>query len=242
MGKKLLYVPQCHSTNTTANELLNKEELPDGTLIITGDQTKGRGQRGNVWESESGSNLTFTVVLKPLFLQPKDQFHLNIVISLGITDYLNNLFHRTALIKWPNDILFNLKKVGGILIENQISGNRLTTSLVGIGLNVNQEKFSSPRAASLRTFSGVSFSLDKELEDLLSYVESRYLQLKSGNSKVLMDIYLERLFGFDEWRTYRMDEATLEGKIIGVDDAGKLIIETKLGRRSFDLKEIEFIY
>ncbi|NJN42201.1 MAG: biotin--[acetyl-CoA-carboxylase] ligase [Flammeovirgaceae bacterium] len=242
LGKKLIYVPHCHSTNKLASEIAGEKEFQDGTVIITDHQTHGRGQRGNTWEAEQGKNFTFTILFSPTFLLPMDQFYLNMVISLGITDYIFNLFQRSALIKWPNDILFNEKKVGGILIENQISGNRMTSSFVGIGLNMNQEKFDDRKASSLRHFSGVDFSLNNELPDLLNHIESRYISLKAGKTKALASDYHERLFGAGEWRKYLVGEKEINGKIEGVDSTGRLLLETNSGVNSYELKEIRFIY
>lgn len=242
LGKKLIYVPQCHSTNSLASELSQKENVLDGTIIITDHQTEGRGQRGNSWESEAGKNLTFTIIVKPIFLDPRDQFYLNMVVSLGITDYLDNLLNRASLIKWPNDILYNLKKLGGILIENQISGSRITTSLIGIGLNVNQELFKAPGAGSILSFTGASVSLEKEFEDVLSFIERRYIQLKNGNKIELKAIYLERLFGMNEWREYRVQGKLIRGKIEGIDQSGRVIFSSGDELKSYGLKEIEFVF
>src|SRR5690606_4392063 len=103
-------------------------------------QLKGRGQRGAVWLSEHGQNLTMSVVFKPTFLTPQDQFYLNVVVSLAVRAVLAS-YCSEAFVKWLNDVLVHNKKVAGILIENQIKGNVLANSVAGIGLNVNQQSF-----------------------------------------------------------------------------------------------------
>ena len=119
MGQKLIYVPECHSTNSSLSDLINHADLPEGLVLITDNQTKGRGQRGNNWDSLPGENLTFSILLKPKFLATRDQFQLNMAIAIGIADGVRQLMSQQVSLKWPNDIMIDGKKVGGILIENQ---------------------------------------------------------------------------------------------------------------------------
>ena len=119
LGKNLIFMPECHSTNDTLLLLCQKENLPEGTLVITSSQTAGRGQRGNVWEAQKDKNLTFSFLLKPSFLPVIKQFYLNIFVSLGISDFLTTISGEKVQIKWPNDILLQEKKVSGILIEGK---------------------------------------------------------------------------------------------------------------------------
>src|SRR5688572_19822458 len=118
-------MPECHSTNTLAMELCQQTNAPEGTLVITSKQTSGRGQRGNTWESIPHMNLTFSLVLRPTFLSVREQFYLNIFTSLSIRDFLAESCHIPIHIKWPNDILANDFKICGILIENQLSGDKI---------------------------------------------------------------------------------------------------------------------
>ena len=133
--KNIIKKNQISSTNTVAIELLKKEELPEGTIIWADEQTKGRGQRGNSWESEPGTNLTISIILFPHFLKAEDQFLLSKVTSLAITDYLANRFNQVT-IKWPNDIYVANDKIAGILIENSIIGSSFEYAVIGIGLNI----------------------------------------------------------------------------------------------------------
>ena len=123
MGQKLIYVPECHSTNSLLNELNDHQELPEGTVLVTDHQTAGRGQRGNVWEAAQGMNLTFSILLRPKFLEAKDQFRLNMAVSLAIANSLQSCLSQGIKLKWPNDILVDGKKIGGVLIESQLQGS-----------------------------------------------------------------------------------------------------------------------
>ncbi|WP_236612907.1 biotin--[acetyl-CoA-carboxylase] ligase [Cesiribacter andamanensis] len=124
IGSSIIYLPECHSTNTAALHLLENESLPEGAVLITDKQTAGRGQRGNNWEASPGQNLTFSVVLRPRFLPIRDQFLLTISISLAIYDLLTDLQVPALSIKWPNDLYCGTKKIGGILIESSLKTHK----------------------------------------------------------------------------------------------------------------------
>lgn len=125
------------STNSHAQGIIAKNGLLQEMVFNASAQLEGKGQAGNSWESEPCTNLTFSLALQPVYLKAENQFYLTQAISLGIIDFLNNNEIK-ALIKWPNDILVDRKKITGILIENSIMGESLQSSVVGIGLNVNQ--------------------------------------------------------------------------------------------------------
>src|SRR5688572_5475237 len=193
MGKKLVFVPECPSTNTLALQITQQSPVKEGTLVITDHQTAGKGQRGNVWEAEAHQNLTFSLILKPGFLAINKQFFLNIVICLALKDYLKEKTPDLTYIKWPNDILVHEKKISGILIENQLQGPSILHSIAGIGLNINQRNFTAPSAISLAMLTGNRFELEEELPVVLGFIESRYLQLRQGNYDQLMNLYLGAL-------------------------------------------------
>jgi BirA family biotin operon repressor/biotin-[acetyl-CoA-carboxylase] ligase len=241
-GRQFVYLPVCSSTNTLAQELLNKNEATEGCVIVAGQQTAGRGQRGNSWEAGAGQNLTFSVVYKPDFLAAAAQFNLNMAVSLALTDFLKKYLPPGVLLKWPNDLYFEDKKLGGILIENSISGSNLQTSIIGIGLNVNQVFFEHPQAISLKLISGHTFELQPLLEDLLACLEKRYLQLAQNPKENRQAEYWSNLLGFGEYRFFEVQGKVMEGKIIGTDEFGRLELETDEGLKIFGLKEIKFLF
>lgn len=240
-GKKLVFVPECHSTNTLALELSQKEDLPEGTVIITSHQTQGRGQQGNTWVAEKGKNLTFSLVVKPAFLAIKDQFNLNMAISLGIRDFAAKVLNLHVSVKWPNDIMVNDFKICGILIENQIQGTAFINSVIGIGLNVNQKGFYSNKASSLSMLSNHEFDLQEVLEQVVANLEKWYVVLRQNGIDRIKQAYLESLYGVNEMRLFKTRDDRFEGIIEGVDDAGRLIIKTKIGSRYFNTKEVQFV-
>jgi BirA family biotin operon repressor/biotin-[acetyl-CoA-carboxylase] ligase len=241
IGKNLVFVPDCHSTNTLALQLSQQPTATDGTVVITDHQTAGKGQRGNVWEAEPSMNLTFSLILKPKFLAVNKQFYLNIVICLALRDYLKERTPDPIHIKWPNDILVHEKKISGVLIENQLQGNEIINAIAGVGLNINQRSFEAPRATSLANLTGRAFNLDAELGALLGFIESRYLQLRQDKYEMLMNSYLESLYRINARHTFSHDGTTFEGVIRNLDESGKLRIQTEGGIRSFTVKEIAYV-
>lgn len=240
LGKNLIFMPECHSTNTLALARCHEESISDGTVIITNHQTAGRGQRGNSWQSEQGRNLTFSLIVKTHFINLSDQFFLHIFSSLGVAAYLQQATEADIHVKWPNDIYANGEKIAGILIENQVSGHRLTHSVIGIGLNVNQTSFSLPRVTSLSILRGREHDLSAVLDDLLHCIEQRYFQLKESKYQQLKEDYYSNLYKFGEPHQFQAQGETFEGIVKGIDEHGKLIVERRGMEKTYDLKEIQF--
>ncbi len=247
LGKKAIYLPSCHSTNDIAAEIIQNKQVFDGTIVITSDQTAGRGQRGNTWEALPGQNITISFILKPDFFNASEKFRLNIAISLGIHHFLSKYLPENLTVKWPNDIYFGDRKLGGVLIENTLSGNRITYSIVGIGLNINQLDFvENSRAISLRlaTQKG-EFDLESLIDELCQSIEKYYLQLKSGmppkgHFLEQKEAYLDILYRYQEKHFFYKNETRFLGKIVDVAPTGHLIMEVDEKIKYFDFKEISF--
>ena len=241
LGKNVVFVPECPSTNDLAATLLPLASTVEGTVVITNHQTAGRGQRGNTWHAEPGQNLTFSLILRPTFLPVKDQFYLTVVITLGIYDFFKAKTLELVQIKWPNDILANEKKICGILIENQVQNRVITSSIVGIGLNVRQDNFAVSSATSLKKITGNNYSLIDEFQLLISFIEVRYLLLRQSKQNELLKNYLQVLYRINIKHSFKSQEAEFEGTILGVDSIGRLQVSTTTGVRTFDLKEIQYL-
>ncbi len=243
LGKNVINLSKCHSTNTYATELLSQKGAMEGTVVTTEHQIAGRGQRGNSWEADAGKNLTFSLILKPSFLHVQEQFYLTIITSLAIYDFLTDLLPDGMAIKWPNDIYHFQKKLGGVLIENSLKNNILEWSVLGIGLNVNQSSFENEKATSLLLATGKEFVLEALLGNLLVNLEKRYLRLKAGMRQELRKEYLEHLYRIGELHSFRSGSEVFQGKIIGIDKVGHLAICTLPNDEVhyFGIKEIEFL-
>lgn len=241
LGKNLISVPECHSTNTALQVLHDTSPQTEGTIFITAHQSAGRGQRGNSWEAEPGKNITFSVLLNPAFLAPADQFKLNMAVSLGVAHGLQSLINAQVLLKWPNDLWLHERKVGGLLIENQLRGHHLSSSIVGIGINVNQQRFQSHLATSLAVEAGHEFQLQEVLEAVAESLEGEYLRLRAGSPE-LKSRYLAKMYRMGESHRFIADGESFEGTIRDVDDAGRLCMDTVNGPRVFSFQQVKFIF
>lgn len=244
IGKNIIELDVVDSTNSYASGLTNEATVHEGTVVVAHYQGAGKGQRGNVWVSEPGKNLTFTLVLKPKFINASQPFIISKVISLAICKYLEKLVDEDVFIKWPNDIYIGTQKVCGILIENQFRGKNIEYALVGVGLNVNQTNFDSlSRVTSMALTLKKSFDLKSILHGLLKSIEVEYLRLQKGEEDALNKEYLESLLFIEEMRKYKVGDSVITGEIKNVLPSGKLEILTQQGEsKNFDIKEIEFVF
>ncbi|BDD02805.1 biotin--[acetyl-CoA-carboxylase] ligase [Aureibacter tunicatorum] len=243
IGKQLIELESCSSTNTEAVKMAQNGDAQHGTVVLTNCQTSGKGQRGNVWEAASGQNLTFSIVLHPQSLHISDQFFLSMLTSLSIYDFLSEyLLEEDLKIKWPNDIYFEDTKMGGILIESIAQGEFVKTSVVGIGVNINQKEFVHPQAKSLAMICGQEFDLREMLTLFLEFFTRRYRQLENLSAKSLHQEYYSKLYWYDEIHTFQdLQEQYFMGRIKGVNELGCLIVERENDTKEFDIKEIKFI-
>ena len=223
------------------SELNSQAQLPEGTILITDRQLAGRGHRGNTWESSPSLNLTFSTLLKPVFLAVKDQFQLNMAISLAVSDAVQKSISNVIRLKWPNDIYIEDRKVGGMLIENQLQGGMISSSIVGIGLNVNQEDFTHPKASSLYIVSGVLTELNSLFQQLVESIEHRYLDLRAGNVMRLKEQYLATMYKFNEPHRFEASGVSFLGRIENVDEDGRLCVAAEGETRMFAFKEVKFL-
>lgn len=242
-GNNLIKLEEVDSTNTYLSELASNKKLPDGTVVLAKHQLAGKGQRGNVWQAEKDKNLTFSILYYPGTMTINKQFSLTQAISLGVYDYLSGKC-KGVKIKWPNDLYVANKKIGGLLIKNSIKGDSIAQVIIGVGLNINQEWFDLPnnKATSLKLENSDLYRLDEELILLLTAIERRYLQWKNGHLAQLKTQYLEQLYLSQSWHIYQAASGHyFDGKIIGVDDDGLLLLENLDGQvLTFNNKEIIF--
>jgi len=231
------------STNNYANSKIRSNDVSEGTVFLAYEQTRGKGQLGNFWESEPGENLTFSMVLFPVFLDIRNQFILSKVVTLGIYSALNKCVEQLS-VKWPNDIYAGNKKLGGILIENSIMSGILQSSVIGIGLNVNQTHFfsSAPNPVSLKNLTNQHFDCDLLLSEIIDGINTYYALLKNGGEKEIDEAYLSRLFLLNKNHSFRSDDGVFNGMITGVNEIGQLQIRKDDGRIcDFYFKEVEYL-
>jgi BirA family transcriptional regulator, biotin operon repressor / biotin---[acetyl-CoA-carboxylase] ligase len=271
LGKIWQHFDELPSTNEfMANSPLNTE----GVVMTTFNQTAGRGQMGNRWLAEPNQNLAYSIRLHPTFLQANEQFLMNKAVALAVHDLIEGEISKFKVqssntasssnakpqtsneppsnfkpptsnsIKWANDIFMGDKKVCGILIQNSLSGSRLQSSIIGIGVNINQLIFPKDiNATSLRLETGQLFDLMPFVEKLTCCLEHRYLQLKSTmNVSKINDEYLSKMYRFGVDAIYRRmrDDSVFMGRIVGVSPTGQLEIMSNKGIEVFEIKEVKF--
>lgn len=219
--------------------------LENFTTVVANEQKKGRGQQENKWLSEPFKNLTFSVFIKELDLEIKDQKHLNFAISLAVFNTLYALKTPNLSIKWPNDILAAHKKICGLLIENNIKGSKITSSIIGIGLNVNQEKFpdSLKNATSLKNCIHIELDLDVLLKELIENLKKNIQILSLKKYQQLENDYLHVLYKKNIPSMFKdKNDVLFMGKIIGVSLYGSLQIELDDETiKEYGVKEISFV-
>lgn len=239
VGKNIKHVPSCHSTNALAEQLLADEKTHEGLVVIADHQTKGKGQKDKLWVSEAGKNLTFSVILKPSFLALDEQFYLNIITSLAVSNTIRELVAEEIKVKWPNDIIIGKKKIAGILIKNILNNRQINATIIGIGLNVNQENFSMDTAISLFNLLQKKTELASLFELILMNLEYNYLKLRKGELTWLRNEYLDSLYWLNEQHTFDAGER-FAGRILGINETGRLIVESQKGILLFDNSEIVY--
>jgi BirA family biotin operon repressor/biotin-[acetyl-CoA-carboxylase] ligase len=232
------------STNSYLKDLVSLQPLKNFTVVFAQHQTNGRGQMGTVWESDTGKNLTVSILIKFIDLDIQNRFYLNMAISLAILETVKKYVKIKPMIKWPNDILADEFKIAGILLENSFSGEKIRHSIVGLGLNVNQTNFSQLNltASSLKIISGETFDLMELLNNLMIVIKKYIKILENKEFNLLKTNYVKNLYGFNKSLIFsNTDNNTFEGKICDITKDGLLVVQTTLGEmKSFDLKEIKF--
>jgi BirA family biotin operon repressor/biotin-[acetyl-CoA-carboxylase] ligase len=249
--KKTLYsnnirhYPTIDSTNAAAENWLAKEHPPEGAVVLADYQSSGKGVGTNTWESKAGCNLLVSTILYPTFLPAQQQFMLNKMLALAVHRCVACLLPRQEVfIKWPNDVYVGKKKIAGILTRNTITGTTLEATVAGIGLNVNQTIFSKeiPNPVSLKMANGKDYKLEYVLQILLQAIQHFYDLLYAGNFDTIDEQYLSVLLNYQKQAFYKTRQETFTGRITGVDDYGRLIMWVNEEIKTFEMKEIVFLF
>jgi BirA family transcriptional regulator, biotin operon repressor / biotin---[acetyl-CoA-carboxylase] ligase len=240
---KLFHLESTDSTNNYIANLVQVGEIESGSVVLADYQTQGRGQRGTKWQGLAGENMTASLFLKWTGLHQSDQFRISMLVALGIERFLAG-YGLDSLIKWPNDLWVDGKKIAGILIENQLRGENVYSSIIGIGFNINQVDFEEGlNATSLSLLYGKTFSvrlITLELFQTIGQVINAYHQYPFEH---IAEQYLEKLFGFGEKITVQFTRTASfhEIEITGVSRDGKLAYLVEGRPEKADLKDIRFI-
>ncbi len=245
----LICLEQTESTNEYLRQLCSiSDERPEEFTTVTAEyQTAGKGQRGNSWESEAGQNLLFSTLLYPTFCLVRNQFILSQLVSIAVQEELAAWSDEIS-IKWPNDIYWREKKMGGMLLENNLNGSYMIRSIVGIGLNINQDCFrgNAPNPISLKQITGREHDRQEILIGILHRIESYYVQLRTGTipsfPAILSERYNQLLFRRIGYHSYQDSKGLFRARLLEVESDGRLLLEDLQGKeRGYLFKEVQFV-
>ena len=232
------------STNSYLKKIILEKDISDYTIITANFQTEGKGQLGYMWESEDSKNLLCSIYKKDLGIKVEDQFVLSMLVSLSIIRTLEKLNLPKLYIKWPNDIMSGNKKICGILVENMVKQNSIKESVIGIGLNVNQDTFKNlPNATSIKKIKGVAFNIDELLNDLVNNIKKQFIDFNQSKIDLVFRQYEDVLYRINIPSTFKNSEGDIfTGFIKGVNNLGRLkvLLEDNL-TKSYSIKDISML-
>ena len=242
---KLIKLDAIDSTNEFLKGLSKVENLENFTVVAANKQTNGKGQMGSIWTTEDSKNLIISILIKHNGLKIDSIYNLNVLVAVSCIAILKDLKIPNLNIKWPNDIMAENKKIGGILIENVLKNNTVAESVVGIGLNINQINFENlPKASSLKKITKEDFNIDNILEKIVLQIESNYGLLQKNEVATLWDFYDQYLFRKNRVSVFENDKnERFSGILKSVNLNGQLevLLENDLIAK-FNVKEISLIY
>ncbi|MET0760125.1 MAG: biotin--[acetyl-CoA-carboxylase] ligase [Flavobacterium sp.] len=242
---KLIKLDAIDSTNDFLKSLAGSQIVENYTVVTAENQIKGKGQMGAKWVSETGKNLIMSILIKDLLLDVNQIYNLNVAVSLSVISALENFAIPKLSIKWPNDIMSDNKKIGGILIENSIKTNGEIISIVGIGLNVNQINFDElPKASSLSVIMGTNFDKEEVLFKIVENLKINVAKLLNNQSEKLWRDYNFNLFKKGIPMPFESQNGDkFMGIIQDVNDFGRLqILLEDDSIVTFGVKEIQMLY
>ena len=240
---RLIRVEETDSTNRLIRDLMEKESLPEGSAVVADFQTAGRGQIGNVWESEEGKNLTFSVVIYPTCLLASHQFLISQIAALSVKETLD-VYTEDVTVKWPNDIYWEDKKICGMLIENDLFGAYLRASIIGIGINLNQAVFRGDAPNPVSLFQILHREVDREevLRRFLSLFYRNYLSLLNEEYDELRARYRAALYRGEGYYRYEDANGPFEARVHDIEPTGHLLLALRDGNvRRYAFKEVRHI-
>ncbi len=225
-------------------DLVRLGQVEEGIVLITDFQNAGKGQRGNKWIADRGQNLIMSTYLKPRSIPVSNLFLMSKIVALAIHQSLSELTGLHFQIKWPNDILFQGKKIAGILIENIIQGKFLNQSIIGIGININQDQFPpfDRQATALSMITNKQYDILKVCQSVCQSLEYYYLQVIRQDKKDMIDqFYLNNLYLFNTSARFSINDNVLMGRIVNVLDSGHIELKVGTTSQTLDIKELKFL-
>lgn len=225
LGQEFIYLEKTDSTNSYLKNVPS-HDLTHGTVVLADHQVKGRGQYERTWEAEPFKNLTFTIAFRP---KVSDRLNLlSLAVAYSVAKIVDNYVEEIAHLKWPNDILINGKKIGGLLTECTFNGSNPDRVLIGLGLNVGQTQFSDGvknTATSLKAVTHREILREELLNNLLLGIENIYQRWHKHDENLKADIS-KTLVGYGEWVEISINGVVpnQKFKFLGVNTKGELLM------------------
>lgn len=243
IGHKITRFDRLESTNNFVAKHILDGDYATGEVILARFQSKGRGQRGNMWQSDEGNNLTFSFAIPTNFLDIHQHFILSKAVSVAIYEILTEVFHLDAHIKWPNDILVDKQKICGILLETKVV-NAQKYTVIGIGLNVNQKQFKPEyKATSIALQMGREIDMEAVLKGLITKLNIYLSAVSKGFFDDVEYRYNRSLYGMGNWIEFSEDYRKFLGQIKEVNNEGVILVKSKQGHtKEYRAKEVKIGY
>ena len=242
IGQPFIQFDTIASTNSYAIDRIQANLAAHGTTYFAHNQTEGKGQRGKIWLTENGANITLSVIVDCSLLSIQHQFKLSAAAALGCFDFFSQYAGEETSIKWPNDIYWRDRKAAGILIENIVRGSDWTYAVIGIGMNINQTTFSheAKNPVSLKQITGKHFDIVEIAKLLCNHLEKRYQQLLADDFPNILADYNYKLYKANQRVTLKKGSVSFKCVIDGVNDYGQLLV-SQAAQQSFDFGEVEWV-
>ena len=242
-GSHIIQIDRVSSTNNYAAKLLNQTKIPFGAVIMAQFQDDGRGQRGAVWQSKSGENLLFSAILDGSLMKECPPFYLSKCVAVSIKDTLSYFLKHKIHLKWPNDVLVERRKIAGVLIESQWKGNNLFSSIIGVGLNVNQTHFEYGfDATSMKLLSANDYDLKDVFQVLCAKLNFNFNRLLSKEYSDLQQDYLSSLYKYNEKTHFKIGDKLEEVVLKDVNENGMVSLEMLGGKiKEYDFSQVRQI-
>ena len=241
----IIWLDETGSTNDYLKNYIPASDSEKISVAVADYQNAGRGQGGNTWESERGKNLLFSILVHPVMVPVQCQFLLSMAEALALKDVLDKYTDGITL-KWPNDIYWNDKKIGGTLIETTLGGGHIKNCIFGTGVDVNQTEFksSAPNPVSLKNILGVDVDRKKLMDEIIESFIKYNAMIENGQYGDISALYhlsLYRRHGFFKYRDTKTGDV-FDAAIIEVGDDGTLVVRDRNGIISeYNFKEIEVV-
>ena len=244
-GKPFVELQSVDSTNNYARSLIHQNMAEHGSVIFAQEQLDGKGQRGKQWVSEKNANLILSIIIEPKIVEITEPFQLNICMALAAHTLLSKYIDRNIAIKWPNDLYWKDKKIGGILIENIFSSGSAANwkwAIAGIGININQTEFPAdlPNPVSLKQITGNDHDPVQFAKALCEKINEYFILLKTIGSEKVHDEYNQKLYKRGQLIKIKKSNRVFEAELTGVSSSGKLIVQHGI-EEEFGFEEVEWI-